>query len=138
MTRRNDNTTEDKMTNLFDITDASDATLAAILEHGAAAATMSRARYDELNAAIKDDPFQLCFLNGDDNPEGEAYWAWSAIENADENAERERLHAEHEARSRARIEHPCPRCSGRGRIYYYSHIDSGICFRCGGSGVAPR
>lgn len=29
---------------------------------------------------------------------------------------------------------PCSKCSGRGRIAYFAHIDSGVCFLCGGCG----
>ena len=36
------------------------------------------------------------------------------------------------------INHTCPRCGGEGRISYYSHIDSGICFQCGGTGRYDR
>ena len=28
----------------------------------------------------------------------------------------------------------CPKCGGTGHINYYSHIDGGVCFLCGGSG----
>jgi hypothetical protein len=27
---------------------------------------------------------------------------------------------------------PCGRCNGMGRIRKYSHVDNGICFKCGG------
>jgi hypothetical protein len=30
--------------------------------------------------------------------------------------------------------HTCPKCSGRGRLDWASHIDGGVCFSCGGSG----
>lgn len=32
-------------------------------------------------------------------------------------------------------ESTCPKCGGKGKIYYYSHVEGGICFKCGGSGV---
>ena len=32
-------------------------------------------------------------------------------------------------------ESTCPKCGGEGKIYYYSHVEGGICFKCGGSGV---
>lgn len=28
----------------------------------------------------------------------------------------------------------CPKCGGTGNIYYYSHVEGGVCFLCGGSG----
>lgn len=28
----------------------------------------------------------------------------------------------------------CPKCGGTGYIYYYSHVDGGVCFLCGGTG----
>jgi len=36
---------------------------------------------------------------------------------------------------RIQAERPiCPRCSGRGVMHEYGHIQNGKCFRCGGSG----
>ena len=32
----------------------------------------------------------------------------------------------------------CQRCGGKGRISYYSFIEGGICFECGGSGVSKE
>lgn len=32
----------------------------------------------------------------------------------------------------------CSRCSGEGRIYGFQHVDDGVCFRCGGSGIDPK
>ena len=29
----------------------------------------------------------------------------------------------------------CPKCNGLGRIGYYSYIDDGLCFKCGGTGI---
>ena len=29
----------------------------------------------------------------------------------------------------------CPKCGGKGKIYYYAHVEGGICFKCGGTGV---
>lgn len=34
------------------------------------------------------------------------------------------------------IDSCCQRCGGDGRIAYYGHIEQGICFECGGSGVS--
>lgn len=31
----------------------------------------------------------------------------------------------------------CPKCGGTGNIYYYAHVEGGVCFLCGGSGVHP-
>lgn len=31
----------------------------------------------------------------------------------------------------------CPKCGGAGNIYYYAHVEGGVCFLCGGSGVHP-
>ena len=31
----------------------------------------------------------------------------------------------------------CPKCGGTGSIYYYAHVEGGVCFLCGGSGVHP-
>lgn len=31
-------------------------------------------------------------------------------------------------------DYPCYRCDGRGKIQAYSHVMSGVCFKCGGSG----
>lgn len=31
----------------------------------------------------------------------------------------------------------CPRCGGEGEIHAYWHVEGGVCFRCGGSGVDP-
>lgn len=28
----------------------------------------------------------------------------------------------------------CPRCSGRGYLPQYKHVQGGVCFRCGGDG----
>lgn len=28
----------------------------------------------------------------------------------------------------------CPRCGGHGYIWYYTHVEAGVCFQCGGSG----
>lgn len=28
----------------------------------------------------------------------------------------------------------CPRCGGDGYIYYYGHVEGGVCFKCGGTG----
>lgn len=36
------------------------------------------------------------------------------------------------------INHTCPRCGGAGRISYYSHIEQGVCFQCGGTGHYDR
>lgn len=33
---------------------------------------------------------------------------------------------------------PCDRCLGRGRIAGFSHVQGGVCFKCGGSGVLQR
>ena len=33
------------------------------------------------------------------------------------------------------IEGKCDKCGGSGRIEYFSHIDSGICYLCGGRGI---
>tara|TARA_R110000868_G_scaffold61494_1_gene186789 strand:+ start:13081 stop:13266 length:186 start_codon:yes stop_codon:yes gene_type:complete len=30
---------------------------------------------------------------------------------------------------------PCSRCSGSGRLSYYSHVKGGECFACHGTGV---
>ncbi len=32
----------------------------------------------------------------------------------------------------------CPRCDGDGRIKEYGHIQSGICFKCSGTGKVNR
>lgn len=29
----------------------------------------------------------------------------------------------------------CPKCGGAGRISHFAHIESGACFRCGGTGT---
>lgn len=29
----------------------------------------------------------------------------------------------------------CPRCNGKGNITYYGHIQNGVCFKCGGTGL---
>lgn len=34
-----------------------------------------------------------------------------------------------------RTANPCPFCNGTGRIKEYSHVSSGVCYRCAGSGV---
>lgn len=31
----------------------------------------------------------------------------------------------------------CPKCGGTGYINYYSHVDGGVCFLCGGTGKHP-
>ena len=36
------------------------------------------------------------------------------------------------------VDSTCPRCGGRGIIPCYGDIDGGICFECGGAGVAHR
>jgi hypothetical protein len=28
----------------------------------------------------------------------------------------------------------CPKCSGKGTLYFYQHRDGGLCYRCRGSG----
>ena len=32
----------------------------------------------------------------------------------------------------------CFKCGGKGRINYYAHVDSGICFACGGAGYMTK
>ena len=32
----------------------------------------------------------------------------------------------------------CPRCGGRGYIPHYAHVDAGVCFECGGSGLRQK
>lgn len=32
---------------------------------------------------------------------------------------------------------PCRRCGGSGRLIEYSHINQGVCYRCGGDGLDP-
>lgn len=32
----------------------------------------------------------------------------------------------------------CARCDGRGKIDYFYHVDGGICFKCGGSGIGKK
>jgi hypothetical protein len=32
----------------------------------------------------------------------------------------------------------CYKCCGRGRINYYAHVDSGICYACGGTGYMTK
>lgn len=32
------------------------------------------------------------------------------------------------------VEHKCPKCGGTGVLPYYSHVEGGTCFLCGGSG----
>lgn len=31
----------------------------------------------------------------------------------------------------------CPKCVGEKYIFYYNHVDGGVCFLCGGTGVHP-
>lgn len=32
------------------------------------------------------------------------------------------------------VETKCPKCGGNGNIWYYNHVEAGVCFMCGGSG----
>ena len=32
----------------------------------------------------------------------------------------------------------CPRCGGRGYLYGYEHIEGGVCFKCGGTGLGSQ
>lgn len=32
----------------------------------------------------------------------------------------------------------CPKCDGRGRIAAFGHVQGGVCFSCGGTGVGIR
>lgn len=32
------------------------------------------------------------------------------------------------------VDHKCPKCGGTGYLNYYSHVEGGVCFLCGGSG----
>lgn len=41
------------------------------------------------------------------------------------------------AQTAAKIETPCDKCDGSGRIMAFSSIHNGLCFRCGGTGLAP-
>jgi DnaJ-class molecular chaperone len=47
------------------------------------------------------------------------------------HAEVTRMDAERKA------ENTCRRCGGRGTFAVYRHIQNGICFTCGGSGIDP-
>lgn len=31
----------------------------------------------------------------------------------------------------------CPKCDGRKYIFYYTHVEGGVCFLCGGTGIHP-
>lgn len=33
--------------------------------------------------------------------------------------------------------HRCPKCDGEKYISYYTHVDGGVCFLCGGTGIHP-
>ena len=35
------------------------------------------------------------------------------------------------------INNRCPKCDGKKYISYYTHVDGGVCFLCGGTGVHP-
>lgn len=39
--------------------------------------------------------------------------------------------------TRRYVDPKCRKCGGSGWLYYYSHVDGGICFRCSGSGDDP-
>lgn len=36
------------------------------------------------------------------------------------------------------IDHKCPKCGGTGNIWYYGHIEGGVCFLCEGTGIKPH
>lgn len=36
------------------------------------------------------------------------------------------------------IDHKCPKCGGTGNIWYYGHVEGGVCFLCEGTGIKPR
>ena len=36
------------------------------------------------------------------------------------------------------VEESCPRCGGSKKLNYYTHVDNGVCFKCGGSGYFTK
>lgn len=40
--------------------------------------------------------------------------------------------------TREYVDPRCPKCGGEGFIYYYAHVNAGVCFKCGGTGKAPH
>jgi hypothetical protein len=89
-----------------------------------------------MNATTEIDPIALLLQwNAEDTTEARAANdAAVKAEWAAGQAARDAAWGRFAAPASARIANPCKKCCGNGRLDAYAHINSGICFRCGGTG----
>ena len=53
-------------------------------------------------------------------------------------SEAERIEAFNAPVAKRQLGSPCSRCSGKGRLTSFTHIQGGLCFACNGSGLGAR